>query len=94
MIVTGFVSFGYELVLHSEAVIILGSSVTTMGIIISMFIFGYMSSFWFGKLVDRLEDQKKLVHLFLMLEVLIALVLIIIVPLIAKFRLSDGSKRT
>ncbi len=80
MIITGFVSFGYELVLQSEAVIILGSSNITMGIIISMFIFGYLSSFWFGRFIDRSDSERRLVSLFLVLEVLIALVLVIIVP--------------
>jgi len=81
MVLTGFCSFGYELVLHYEAVLILGSSNITMGLIISMFIFGYLSSFWFGKHVDKLKDVKKIVLLFCVLEVAIGLILLFIVPL-------------
>ena len=81
MILTGFCSFGYELVLHYEAVLIVGSSTLTMGLIISMFIFGYLSSFFFGRLVDRLKSTKSMVVLFCLLEVGIALLLVTIVPL-------------
>ena len=80
MVLTGFCSFGYELVLHYEAVLIVGSSTLTMGIIISMFIFGYLSSFYFGRLVDKMRNPRKIVTLFVILEVCIALLLLIIVP--------------
>ncbi len=80
MFLTGLCSFGYELVMERTMVIILGSSSAAMGLIISTFILGYLSSFYFGKWVDKNQEPIKIVSKLLMLECLICVLLVIIVP--------------
>ena len=73
---TGFVSFGYEVVMQAEAVIYLGSSNIAMGVVISMFILGYLSSLLFGMWADRLRKARSLIVLFISLELLVGLTII------------------
>lgn len=73
---TGFVSFGYEVVMQAEALIYLGSSNIAMGIVISMFILGYLSSILFGIWADRLRNTGSRVILFLSIEIIVGLIII------------------
>ena len=73
---TGFVSFGYEVVMQAEAVVYLGSSNIAMGVVISMFILGYLSSILFGIWADRLNNTKLLVLLFIVIELLVGIIII------------------
>ena len=81
MFFTGICSFGYEVLLERAVTILVGSTSVAMGIIISTFILGYLSSFYFGKLADRIESKSKLVTLLAILECLICISLILIIPI-------------
>lgn len=50
---TGFASFGFEIIAQAQAVIYIGSSNIAMGLVISMFILGYLSSIPFGLWADK-----------------------------------------
>jgi len=76
MFITGFVSFGYEVVMQAVAVVYLGSSNIAMGVVISMFILGYLTSILFGIWVDRLKGTKYLVLLFMAIEFLVGILII------------------
>ena len=80
MFFTGFCSIGYEVLLERAVTILVGSSSVAMGLIISTFILGYLSSFYFGKLADRIGSKKKLVELLAVLESLICISLILVIP--------------
>ena len=80
MFFTGFCSIGYEVLLERAVTILVGSSSVAMGLIISTFILGYLSSFYFGKLADRIESKKKLVELLAILESLICISLVLVIP--------------
>ena len=81
--ITGFVSFGYEVVMQAEAVIYLGSSNIAMGVVISMFILGYLSSMLFGIWADRLRNTGFLILLFLTIELLVGLIIIFMGDMLA-----------
>ncbi len=76
MFITGFVSFGYEVVMQALAVVYLGSSNISMGVVISMFILGYLTSILFGMWVDRLKVTKYLILLFMAIELLVGIFII------------------
>ena len=80
MFFTGFCSIGYEVLLERAVTILVGSSSVAMCLIISTFILGYLSSFYFGKLADRIESKKKLVELLAILESLICISLVLVIP--------------
>ncbi len=80
MFFTGICSIGYEVLLERAVVILVGSSSVAMGLIISTFILGYLSSFYFGKLADRIDSKKRLVEYLAILECLICLALVLVVP--------------
>ena len=81
--ITGFVSFGYEVVMQAEAVIYLGSSNIAMGVVISMFILGYLSSMLFGIWADRLRNTRFLILLFLAIELLVGVIIIFMGEILA-----------
>ena len=81
MFFTGVCSFGYEVLLERAVGILVGSSSVAMGLIISTFIMGYLSSFYFGKLADRTESKRKLVTMLAMLECLICVALVLVIPI-------------
>jgi len=81
MFLTGICSFGYEVLLERAVTILVGSSSVAMGLIISTFILGYLSSFYFGKLADRIVSRDNLVTLLAILECLICISLILIIPI-------------
>ena len=81
MFFTGFCSIGYEVLLERAVTILVGSSSVAMGLIISTFILGYLSSFYFGKLADRIGSKKKLVELLAVLESLICISLVLVIPI-------------
>ena len=81
MFFTGICSFGYEVLLERAVTIIVGSSSVAMGLIISTFILGYLSSFYFGKLADRIVSRDNLVTILAILECLICISLILIIPI-------------
>jgi len=81
--ITGFVSFGYEVVMQAEAVIYLGSSNIAMGVVISMFILGYLSSMLFGIWADRLRNTRFLILLFLAIELLVGVIIIFMGEMLA-----------
>ena len=74
--ITGFVSFGFEVIMQAEAVIYLGSSNIAMGVVISMFILGYLTSILFGIWVDRMNNIKLCVLLFMGIELLVGIIII------------------
>ena len=76
MFITGFVSFGYEVVMQAVAVVYLGSSNIAMGVVISMFILGYLTSILFGTWADRLKSTKYLVLLFMAIEFFVGVLII------------------
>ena len=80
MFFTGICSIGYEVLLERSVVVLIGSSSVTMGIIISTFILGYLSSYFFGKLADRIESKTRLVKYLAILECLICLALVLVIP--------------
>ncbi|MDP6154625.1 MAG: fused MFS/spermidine synthase [Candidatus Thermoplasmatota archaeon] len=81
MFFTGLCSFGYEVLLERAVGILIGSSSVAMGLIISTFIMGYLSSFYFGKLADRTKSKRKLVTMLAMLECLICVALVLVIPI-------------
>ncbi|MDP6154624.1 MAG: hypothetical protein QF682_00605 [Candidatus Thermoplasmatota archaeon] len=76
MFITGFVSFGYEVVMQAVTVVYLGSSNISMGVVISMFILGYLTSILFGSWADRLKTTKYLVLLFMAIEFFVGILII------------------
>lgn len=82
MFLTGLCSFGYELVLERTIVIILGSSSVAMGLVISTFILGYLSSYYFGRWADRIEESGMLVKILLVLESAICVLIAVMVPVL------------
>ncbi len=72
----GFVSFAYEIIAQAEAIVYIGSSNIAMGLVISTFILGYLSSIPFGLWADKKKKSTQMIYVFFLIGIVTSLIII------------------